>query len=85
MRFAWEREKSANYVPVKQSFASRLIYIAYNVVYFIPIVLPFVGTIDYRTGYVAFFVFIIIRAAANVYRNNVLTLEQAEAFPLRSP
>ena len=85
MRFAWEREKSANYVPVKQSFTSRLIYIAYNVVYFILIVLPFIGTIDYRTGFIVFFVFIIIRAGANLYRNNVLKPEQAESFPLRSP
>ena len=85
MRFAWLREKSANYAPVKQSFASRLIYIAYNVVYLALIVLPFIGTIDYRTGFMAFFAFIIIRAGANLYRNNVLTLEQAEIFPLRSP
>ena len=85
MRVAWERENSANYVPVKQSIASRLIYIAYNVVYLILIVLPFIGTIDYRTGFVVFFVIIIIRAGANLYRNNVLTLQQAEAFPLRSP
>ena len=85
MRFAWLRENSANYVPVKQSFASRLVYVAYNVVYLILIVLPFIGTIDYRTGFIAFFVFIIMRADANLYRNNVLTPEQAESFPLRSP
>jgi hypothetical protein len=40
---------------------------------------------DYRTGFLAFFVVIIIRAVANLYRNNVLTLEQAERFPLRIP
>ena len=85
MRFAWEREKSANYVPVKQSFASRLIYIAYNVVPLILIVLPFAKTIDYRTGFIAFFVIIFIRAGANLYRNNVLKPEQAESFPFRAP
>ena len=85
MRFAWLRENSANYVSVKQSFTSRLIYVTYNVVYLILIVLPFIGTIDYRTGFIAFFVFVIMRAGANLYRNNVLTPEQAESFPLRSP
>jgi hypothetical protein len=41
--------------------------------------------IDYRAGFVSFFVLIIVRAVANVYRNNFLTLEQAERFPLRVP
>ena len=85
MRFAWLRENAANYVSVKQSFANRLTFIAYNVVWWIPIVLPFTKTIDYRTGFVAFFVVTIIRAAANLYRNNVLKPEQAESFPLRAP
>ena len=48
-------------------------------------ILPFTGVIDYRTGFIAFFVVIIIRAVANLYRNNVLTLEQAVLFPLRIP
>jgi len=48
-------------------------------------VLPFTGIIDYRTGFIAFFIIIIIRAIANLYRNNVLTLEQAVLFPLRIP
>ena len=85
MRFAWLRKNSANDVTVKQSFTSRLIYIAYNVAWFLPIALTFIGTIDYRTGFIAFFVYTIIRAGANLYRNNVLEPEQAESFPLRSP
>jgi hypothetical protein len=85
MRFAWIRENSADTVPVKQSFASRLIFIAYNLVWWLPILLTFVGIIDYRTGFVAFFAITIIRAGANLYRNNVLTPEQAESFPLRAP
>ena len=85
MRFAWERENSADYVPVEQSVISRLVYIAYNVIYLILIVLPFIGTIDYSTGFTAFFVFIIIRAVANLYRNNMLETAHAESFPLRSP
>jgi hypothetical protein len=85
MRFAWLRKNSANHVPVKQSFTDRLIFIAYNVVWWIPIVLPFTKTINYRTGFIAFFVVTIIRAGANLYRNNILTPEQAESFPLRAP
>ena len=85
MRFAWLRKNSANQVSVKQSFTNRLIFIAYNVVWWIPIVLPFIGAIDYRTGFIAFFVVTVIRAGANLYRNNVLKPEQAESFPLRAP
>ena len=85
MRFAWLRENSPNHVSVKQSLTNRLIFIAYNVVWWIPVVLPFTGTIDYRTGFIAFFVVTIIRAVANLYRNNVLTPEHAENFPLRAP
>jgi len=59
--------------------------VAYNVVWWIPIVLPFVGTIDYRTGFIAFFIVTLIRLVANLLRNNVLKPEQAESFPLRSP
>ena len=85
MRFACERENSDNYVPVVQSFISRLVYIFYNVVWWLPLVLVLIGTIDYRTAFNAFFVIIIVRAVANLYRNNVLSLEQAESFPLRAP
>ena len=85
MRFAWLRENSANTVSVEQSFTNQLIFVVYNVAWWIPVVLALVGPIDYDTAFLAFFVFIIIRAAANLFRNNVLTPEQAEVFPLRSP
>ena len=85
MRFAWLRENSPNHVSVTPSLTNRLIFIAYNVVWWIPVVLPFTRTIDYRTGFIAFLVVTIIRAVANLYRNNVLTPEQAENFPLRAP
>jgi hypothetical protein len=85
MRFAWLRENSANSVSVEQSFTNRLIFVVYNVAWWIPVVLAVVGTIDYGTASVAFFVYTLIRAVANLYRNNVLTPEQAESFPLRSP
>ncbi len=85
MQFAWQRKKLANYVPIKKNLANRLTFIAYNVAYWIPLVLPFTGIIDFRTGFIGFFLIIIIRAAANLYRNNFLKVAQAEAFPLRSP
>lgn len=85
MRFAWLREKSGSNASVPQSLTSRLIFITYNVVWWIPIVLPFTKVIDYRTGFIAFFVVTLIRAIANLYRNNILTPEQGERFPLRAP
>ena len=81
MRFAWLIENSENHVPVEQSLTSRLIFIAYNLVWWIPIVLPFTKVMDYRTGFMVLFLVTIIRSTANLYRNNVLTLEQAESFP----
>ena len=85
MRFAWLRENSANTVPVEQSFTNRLIFVVYNAVWWLPVVLRILGTIDYGTAFLMFFVLSLIRAVANLYRNNVLTPEQAESFPLRSP
>ncbi|MFC1874168.1 hypothetical protein ACFLYX_02585 [Chloroflexota bacterium] len=86
-RFAWQKESSADPVPIKLRFTHplNLTFVAYNVIYWIPMILPFTGIIDYRTGFIAFFIIIIIRALANLYRNNVLTLEQAVLFPLRTP
>jgi len=85
MRFAWLRENSADHVSVKPSLANRLTFIAYNVIWWAPAVLSFTKVVDYRTGFIAFLIVSILRAIANVIRNNVLTLEQAEIFPFRSP
>lgn len=85
MRFACLRENSANTVSVEQSFNSRLVFVVYNVAWWLPVVLRIFGTIDHGTAFLAFFVYTLIRAAANLYRNNALTPEQAESFPLRSP
>ena len=85
MRYAWLRENSDNDKQLEQSGISRLVYVAYNVIWWIPILLSFLGVIDYRTGFITFFIITIIRAVANLYRINVLTPEQAEIFPLRAP
>jgi heme/copper-type cytochrome/quinol oxidase subunit 4 len=84
MRFAWLSKNSAYHGSVKQSFSNRLVFIAYNVVWWIPIVLAFTKIIDYRAAFIAFFVITIIRACVNLYRNNFLNPEQAESYPLRA-
>ena len=87
MRFAWLRKSSGNPVPAKLRFTHplNLLFVAYNVVWWIPLILPFTGIIDYRTGLIAFLAVTIIRLLANLIRNNVLKPEQAERFPLRIP
>lgn len=87
MRFAWQAKKSAGTGPTKQPFTHplNLIMVAYNLVWWVPIILPFTGAIDYRTGFVALLVVTAVRLVANLVRNNVLGPKQAAAFPLRSP
>lgn len=85
MRFAWQLKDSKIFEPVEQSNTNRIIYVAYNVIWWVPVVLPFTKIIDYCTGFVAFFVLTLVRAIVNLYRNNVLTSEQAVRFPLRAP
>ena len=86
MRFAWLKKNSPEYEAVKRGFASPLglIRVIYNAVFWI-FLLPFVTTIDYSTGFIAFAVVILVRLSANLYSNNVLTHpQQFESFPLRS-
>ena len=85
MRFAWLREKSGDPAPAPPSAINRLIMIAYNLIWWVPPVLGFFKVIDYRTAFITFLIITIFRAIVNVVRNNVLTPEQAETFPLRSP
>jgi hypothetical protein len=85
MRFAWLREQSGDPAPAQPSATNRLIVIVYNLIWWVPIVLGFFKVIDYQTAFVAFLIITIFRAIANVIRNNVLTPEQAQTFPLRSP
>jgi len=85
MRFARLRENSANYVSVNQSSSNRLILVAYNAVFWI-FLLPFITTMEYSTGFIAFTVIIFVRLAANLYINAFkLKPEQYESFPLRTP
>ncbi len=56
---------------------------AFNATFWIALLFPFIGIIDYRTGFIAFFVVTIIRLVANLIRNNVLKPERADNFPFR--
>ena len=86
MRFAWLREKTANYVSKKQGFTQPLsiIRLAYNAAFWV-FLLPFFTTMAYGTGFITFTIIILIRLALNVYTNNLLNLtpEQHESYPFR--
>ncbi len=85
MRFAWLREQQGSDEPIRESTAGKIITIVYNVVWWLPLVLVLTRAIDYRAGSIGMFAITMLRAAANVYRLNVLKGEQAEGFPLRAP
>lgn len=86
MRFAWLREKSADYVLVSQGFTHPLSLIrkAYNAAFWV-FLLPFFTAMQYSTGFLLFTAIILARLGANLYTNNVLNLtpEQFESFPFR--
>jgi hypothetical protein len=80
MRFAWLRDQTV----VKLGCLSTLTFAAYNVIYWVPLILPVFKIIEPKTGFVWFSVILIVRASVNVIRNNVLTVEQAQRFPFRA-
>lgn len=84
MRFAWEKKNSPDYLSVKQGCTVRLIRMVYNIIWWIPIVLALFTVIDYGTGFILFTILTLVRLGANLYVNNALTAEQAEAFPFRA-
>jgi len=84
MRFAWLRKQEGSEDPAMTP-AARLIYIGYNVIWWLPVVLVILGFWSYRAGAVGFAVVTVVRALANLYRNNMLSVEAARRFPLRSP
>ena len=86
-RFAWQRENSTDITPLKlkSTHPLHIIFVAYNIIYWVPIVLALTKVIDYRAGFIGFFGVVMFRAVANIFRNNFLTLEQAEIYPFRIP
>ena len=88
MRFAWQRKNSAtDSDATSKGFTHplNLVLIVYNIIWWIPIILPFTGAISYTHGFISFLAVTVIRLIANLVRNNVLRPAQAETFPLRSP
>jgi hypothetical protein len=85
MRFAWLQENSALNGSENESFFDRLILVIYNVVWWVPVVPPLLGWMDYETGFWGFTIVTFVRLAFNLYRNNILPPEQGVNFPFRSP
>ena len=65
--------------------AARLTLIAYNVLWWIPVLAAPIGVISYRVGFVAFLAITVVRALVNAYRINAMPIGAAERLPLRSP
>jgi hypothetical protein len=84
MRFAWLRTKEGRDAPAVTA-TERLTLIAYNVAWWVPVVMPILGVISYRAGFVAFSAVTIVRALVNGYRINVMPIAAAERLPLRQP
>jgi hypothetical protein len=84
MRFASLRNGHAEGAP-PSSTADRLILMAYNLVWWLPVVLPVLGLVSYTVGLVAFLIITVVRAMVNLYRNNLMPVERAQHFPLRLP
>jgi len=85
MRFAWLRKTAYSDRTFPPSGTDRALLVSYNLIWWIPIVLPLAQVISYHAGFVAFFLITVLRAAVNAYRINVLPPEKAMAFPLRQP
>ncbi|HEX3052977.1 MAG TPA: hypothetical protein VHP83_20130 [Aggregatilineaceae bacterium] len=58
---------------------------AYNLAYWMPLVLALTNKMDDSTAFSACAVIIAVRAVLHLYRNNILTAEQAMRFPFRAP
>lgn len=84
MRFAWLRNKQGLQEP-KMSTGERLTFISYNVIWWLPVVLVILDVWSYRAGAIGFVAVTVFRSLANLYRNNRLSFEAAQRFPLRSP
>lgn len=85
MRFAWQRNRFGSKTSITESGLARVVMFAYNAVWWVPVILVLARIINYQAGFIFFFTITFVRAAANLYRNNALTREQAEIFPFRSP
>lgn len=84
MRFAWLRSSDGS-GPPPTTGVTRILLIGYNLVWWVPIALPILGLVTYRAGAIGFLILSMARAAVNLYRNNVLPVDEGDRFPLRLP
>jgi len=87
MRFVWQAKKIKTSVSTERRFVPllNLVMIAYNVIWWFPLVFAFTHTISYEFGFWSFFAITIFRLTANWYRSNILDFEDGRYFPLRTP
>lgn len=85
MRFAWLRKTTFSDRTFTSSGPNRALLFSYNLVWWIPVILPFTNLISFHAGFVAFFLVTLLRSIMNAYRINVLPPEKAMMFPFRSP
>ena len=84
MRFAWLRTKDQRDAPAATA-RERFALVTYNAIWWVPLVLPILGVISSRTGFLTFLAVTVLRALINGYRINVMPVAAAERFPLRQP
>jgi hypothetical protein len=86
LRFAWLRKRESEGKPEKRGALSRLLTFAYNLVWWVPLALPFLtDTVGYREGMIGFGLITLTRAIINSYRVNLMNPRDAQRFPLRLP
>ena len=85
MRFARLQQERDGEEAQTSSTTDRVVFLAYNVIWWVPVALPLLGLISFTAGLFLFLAFSLVRAGVNLYRNNVMPLEAAVRFPLRSP
>ena len=78
MRFAWEEKQSAASSGSRggTGVMTRMTVFVYNLAWWIPVVLAFTPAMSYRTGFLSFLAIVAVRFAANLYRNNALSVER---------
>ena len=86
MRFARLRKNTPNHVEMKRRVTHplSLVRMAYNILWWVPMLLTFTRVIDYRAGFIAFFAVTVFRLFINIYVNYALDLEKFDRFPLKA-
>lgn len=85
MRFAWQKKNSDDHASKHEfTLPLALIRMAYNIAFW-AFLLPFITTMNFRTGFILFAIIILVRLSANLYVNALkLTPAQYDSFPFRS-